>query len=302
MRTDRLRRTLLWTKGHHQQAVEAALNSNTDCICFECEDMVIEPEKEAALKGACDAMLHMDFRGKEKIIRPNDINTDRGRRDIEHILPCKPDAIRLPKCEHAIDLLRLDERISKYEAEMNWPHNGIELILTIETPLGLINGYELASCCERISGIGLGAGDLTGAMDINRDLTPGSVQLLYAKQKMVMDGKAAGLQIFDTTVNGKGVNLDDFIKQDTEFIKNMGFTGRSVSILSHIDIINKVFAPTEEEVSLARRMIEGYDAGVKAGITEVYVDGKFVDPPKVFRMERILALDERIKRRIGMNK
>ena len=297
MKTDRLRRTLLWTKGHHPEEVEAALNSNADCICFECEDMVIEPEKEAALQGACHAMRTMDFRGKEKIIRPNDITTDRGRRDIEAILPCKPDAIRVPKCEHVIDLLRLDEQISKFEAEQGWAHNSIELILTLETPIGIISGYELASCCERITGIGLGAGDLTGAMDINRDLTPGSTQLLYAKQKMVMDGKAAGVQIFDTTVNGKGVNLDDFIEKDTQAIKNIGFTGRSVSILSHIDIINRVFAPTEEEVSLARRMVAAYDEGVKAGVTEIYVDGKFVDPPKVYRMMRVIELDQKIRAR-----
>ncbi|NLF27711.1 MAG: hypothetical protein GX592_07410 [Clostridiales bacterium] len=297
MKQQKLRRTLLWTKGHHPREVEAALASNADAIVFECEDMVIAPEKEAALQGAVHAMMTMDFRGKEKIIRPNALDTDRGQRDLEAILPCKPDAIRLPKCEHVADLLALDDRLSKYEAEQGWEHNSIELILTLETPLGVLNAYELASCCERITGMGLGAGDLTSAMGVDRDLTPGSVQLLYAKQKMVMDGKAAGVQLFDTTVICFGDELDDFIAQDTAFIKNLGFTGRSVSMLRHIDIINRVFAPSAEEVALARKIVEGYAAGVAAGVTEVFVDGHFVDPPVVSKEEMVVELDRMIRER-----
>ena len=45
MKTGRLRRTLLWTKGHKPEEVTAALASNADCIVFECEDMVIPPER-----------------------------------------------------------------------------------------------------------------------------------------------------------------------------------------------------------------------------------------------------------------
>ncbi len=295
--SEKLRRTLLWTKGHHPKEVEAAIASNADAIVFECEDMVIAPEKEAALQGAAYAMTNLDFRGKERIIRPNALDTERGQRDLEIILPCKPDAIRLPKCEYVEDILRLDERISRFEAERGWAHNSIELILTLETPMGVRNAYELASCTDRVTGMGLGAGDLTSAMGVDRDLTPGSLQLLYAKQKMVMDGKAAGVQLFDTTVICFGDELDDFIAKDTAFIKSLGFTGRSVSMLRHIDIINRVFAPTAQEVELAQKMVAGYAEGVAKGLTDVFVDGHFVDPPIVAKAEAVLEMDRLIRER-----
>ena len=237
MKTNRLRRTLLWTKGHKPEEVRLALESNADCIVFECEDMVVPPEKEAALQGAAQAMRTLNFYGKERIIRPNDITTERGKRDLEVILPCRPDALRLPKCEDVGVLLELDRRLTDYEREQGWPENSIELILTLETPRGIRLAYEMASCCDRITGMGLGAGDLTSAMGVDRDLTPGSLQLLYAKQKMIMDGKEAGVQLFDTTVLCKDMNsdsLDAFIREDTMANKSLRHYGKKrLHVASH---------------------------------------------------------------------
>lgn len=300
MKTNRLRRTLLWTKGHKDDEVRAALASNADAIVFECEDMVIPPEKEAALQGAARAMRSMNFYGKERIIRPNDITTERGMHDLEVILPCKPDALRLPKCEDVGVLLNLDRRLSAYEQKQGWEENSIEIILTLETPKGIRLAYEMASCCKRITGMGLGAGDLTSAMGIDRDLTPGSLQLLYAKQKMIMDGKEAGVQLFDTTVLCKDMNsasLDAFIQQDTIANKSYGITGRSVSMLRHIDIINGVYAPSEEEVELAAKIIKGYEQGVRDGISEIFVDGHFVDAPVIRKQQEVLEMARRIHER-----
>ena len=300
MKTNRLRRTLLWTKGHKPEEVRLALESNADCIVFECEDMVVPPEKEAALQGAAQAMRTLNFYGKERIIRPNDITTERGKRDLEVILPCRPDALRLPKCEDVGVLLELDRRLTDYEREQGWPENSIELILTLETPRGIRLAYEMASCCDRITGMGLGAGDLTSAMGVDRDLTPGSLQLLYAKQKMIMDGKEAGVQLFDTTVLCKDMNSDSleaFIREDTMANKAYGITGRSVSMLRHIDIINGVYAPSAEEVKLAEKIISGYEDGVKAGLSEIFVEGHFVDAPVIHKQQEVLNMERMIRER-----
>lgn len=305
MKTDRLRRTLLWTKGHKEEEVRMALESNADCIVFECEDMVVPPEKEAAVQGAARAMRTMNFYGKERIIRPNDITTERGRRDLEVILPCRPDALRLPKCEDVGLLLELDRRLTKYEREQGWSENSIELILTLETPKGIRLAYEMASCCERITGMGLGAGDLTSAMGVDRDLTPGSLQLLYAKQKMIMDGKEADVQLFDTTVLCKDMNsdaLDTFILEDTIANKAYGITGRSVSMLRHIDIINGVYAPSAEEVELANKIIAGYEKGVRAGLSDIFVEGHFVDAPVLRKQQEVLDMDRRIREREALRR
>ena len=298
----KLRRSLVWANGNNFDKIKAVIESDADAVVLDLEDLCPAPEKDAARAGAVKVFTEWDFKGKERIVRPNPLDTELGQKDIEALLPSVPDAIRLPKCETPEYVLTLDNRLSEFERRNGLPQNRIEIILMLETPLGIINGYQMASCCERVTGMGIGAGDLTNAMGVPRDLTPGSLQLLYAKQKMVMDAKAARVQVFDTTVICQPDKMDAmnaFIEEDTKVIKMMGFTGRSVSMLPHIDIVNRVFAPTHEEETLARKIVRGYEEGLAAGLSEVFVDGNFVDPPIVENAEKVVALADCIAAKAG---
>lgn len=296
------RRTLLWVNGNNEEKLKKAIASNADAVVLELEDLVPAPEKEAARAGAVKALREVDFKGKERIVRINHPDSDWGKADMEAIFPLIPDAIRLPKCETVDYVLRVDRLLAEAEERQGVARNTIELILMIETPLGVINGYQLATCCERITGMGLGAGDLTSAMGVDRDIDPDSEQLLYAKQKMVMDAKAAGIQVFDTTVitsDPDGASLNEFIAKDTMRDKVMGFTGRSVSMLPHIDIINRVFTPSKSEYELAVKIVNGYEEQMAQGISEIFVEGNFVDPPIRDKAQGVIDTVEMICRKEG---
>lgn len=300
----KLRRTILWVNGNDFEKLEKALASKADAICIELEDLVTAPEKEQARAGAVKMLTEIDFKGKERIVRINHPNSAWGKKDMEAIFPLIPDAIRLPKCETVEYVLEADKCLAEAERMAGVPRNTIELILMLETPLGIINGYQMATCCRRVTGMGIGAGDLTSAMGVNRSLDPDSVQLLYAKQKMIMDAKAAGVQVFDTTVisHDNGDSLSDFIEKDTRRDKEMGFTGRSVSMLPHVDIINNVYRPTQEEYDLAVKMVNGYEEQMAQGISEVFVDGNFIDPPIRDRAQQVIDLMHAISVKEGLTK
>lgn len=298
----KVRRTLLWVNGNNEEKLKKAIESNADAIVLELEDLVPAPEKEKARAGAVKALKETDFKGKERIVRINHPASEWGKADMQAIFPLIPDAIRLPKCETVEYVLSIDKLLAEEEARQGVPRDTIELILMIETPLGVINGYRMATCCKRITGMGLGAGDLTSAMGVDRDIDPNSEQLLYAKQKMVMDAKAAGVQVFDTTVitnDPDGASLSEFIAKDTERDKKMGFTGRSVSMLPHIDIINRVFTPTKEEYKLAVEMVKGYEEQMAQGVSEIFVDGNFVDPPIRDKAQAVIDVVEMICKKEG---
>lgn len=298
----KLRRTLLWVNGNDTDKLKAAIESNADVIVLELEDMCPASDKIAAREGAVEALKNWDFKGKERGIRINSLDSPWGRQDLEAILPCVPDFIRLPKCETVDYVIGVDAILTQYELTHGLSQNTIELILMLETPLGIINGYQMAVCSKRVTGMGLGAGDLTSAMGVDRDVTVGSIQLLYAKQKMLMDAKAAGIQVFDTTVvcqQDQMEELNDFISRDTRNIKNMGFTGRSVSMLPHVELINQVFSPTEEEVRLAHSLINGYQKAMEDGISEIFIEGHFVDPPIVEKAQQVISLADQIINRHG---
>lgn len=283
----RLRRSLLFVNGNDFEMLKKGVDSNADAIVLELEDAIPYSKKNEARDCSFKALTSYDFRGKEKVVRINPYTSEHGREDVRVLLPAKPDALRLTKCESPEYILGLDKIVTDFEKQNGLPHNGIEFILTIESPLGIINAYELAKCTDRITAIGLGAGDLTCSMDIDRILEKDTLQLLYAKQKLVMDGKAAGVQVIDTTIISLD-DMDNFVEYDTTFIKNLGFTGRSVSMLSHIDIINKCFTPSQHELMLAKKIIQAYENNMDTGKSDIFVDGHFVDPGIADRSKRML--------------
>lgn len=72
-----------------------------------------------------------------------------------------------------------------------------------------------------------------------------------------------------------------------------------MSMMPQIDIINRVFAPTEEEVRLAHRLIEGYQEAMSRGESYIFVEGQFVDPPIVEKACKVIALADQILERHG---
>lgn len=297
----RVRRTLMFVNGYDTNKLMRAIESNVDCIVLELEDLCPPHMKEAARNGAVNALRNIDFKGKERIVRINDPRTLLGKLDLEAILPEHPDALRLPKCDTVDYISYVDREISLAEKKYGFEENSIEIIIVIENPLGVKNLYDLACCSPRVTGITLGAGDLTSSMGVERDLTPGSLQLLYVKQKLIMASKLAGIQAHDTTVSSQDPNdpnLEEFIIKDTMNDKIMGFTGRSVSMFNHIDIINNIYAPTDEEFNLSKKLISGYREAIERGETgDVWIDGHFVDKPVIEMAEQKIKLYEAIHSR-----
>jgi citrate lyase subunit beta/citryl-CoA lyase len=284
----RLRRTLLWVPGNRWEKICEAINTQADCLTLDLEDSVPVLEKEKARETVLKALKELDFQGKEKIVRINPVNTVLGQTDIQTIIKGNPDAIRLPKCENLEYVLELDRILSDYEKETS---NSIKIILMIETPLGIRNAYELATCTKRIVAIGLGAEDLTTELKTSRSTTGLELELMYARQKLMIDGRAAGVDVIDSSCLAIN-NLDD-LRRETEMIKQMGFDGKSVAHESQVTVVNDVFNPSQDEINYAQKVMEFYTQAEREGSFQVFLEGKMIDVPVVRKahvlMERAKA-------------
>ena len=289
----RLRRTIFWAKAIKPDVVKQAIESNVDALCFDLEDGVIANLKDQARAATVDMLKNWDCRGKERIVRINKFHTPEQKADLEAILPCKPDALRIPKCENVEDLLWLDQLLRDFENANGMEENSIEMILMIETALGMLRVYELASCCKRITAVGIGMEDFTTSMGIKRIYELGNTDLLYARQRMVLACKAANVQAIDSGTLFKG--NPEYMRQDTIIDKRQGFDGRSVGDLAQVDVVNEVFSPSKEDVEWAHRVITAYAEGMAAGENYIHVDGFTIDPPVIFKAERILEQQKQIE-------
>lgn len=282
---NRKRRSLIWVNVLVEGKLKKAIDSEADCIVMDLEDTLPIAQKAEGREAVVEALQQVDFRGKERIVRINSLDTPYAMADLAAVLPARPDSIRLPKCETADQVKRVDAIITSFEQENGLTPGDIGLILMIETPKGVFNARELASSSSRVWAIGIGLEDLTTEMGINRRYELGCNQMLFAKQMVVMAAKEAGIQALDSSTL---INDPEFIYKDCRDSRDMGFDGRSMVNVDHVAAIKRGYMPSEEEIYWANGVIETYRR-TKTLDTEPYYGTLFVDIPVVKKAENILA-------------
>ena len=100
----------------------------------------------------------------------------------------------------------------------------------------------------------------------------------------LLAGSAAGVAIIDTPV----VELAalPLLEQESVEAATMGFTGKLVIHPSQVDIVNKAFLPSAEEVAYARAVV----AAAKNASGAFRFEEKMIDAPHLKSARRILAL------------
>ena len=71
--------------------------------------------------------------------------------------------------------------------------------------------------------------------------------------------------------------------------RDMGFDGKTLIHPAQIEISNRAFAPSEEELDLARRQIEAFEAARAAGQGVAVVDGRIVENLHIVTARQTLA-------------
>src|SRR5690606_15569354 len=128
-------------------------------IMFDLEDSVSIKEKDSARFLVHNALKTLDFGNTETVVRINGLDTPFGREDLEAIVRARPDVIRIPKTEKAQDVLEVESIISEIEEKAGIEVGTTKLMAAIESPLGVINAFEIAKSSKRLIGIALGAED-----------------------------------------------------------------------------------------------------------------------------------------------
>ena len=75
----------------------------------------------------------------------------------------------------------------------------------------------------------------------------------------------------------------------------MGFDGKTLIHPSQVEPCNAAFAPTVEELDLARRQVAAFEEADSAGKAVAVVDGKIVENLHVTAAKRMLAADRLIR-------
>ncbi len=273
---DKLRRSRLYLPGNEPKFfVNAGLHA-PDGIILDLEDSVAPSEKDAAQLIVRNTLRSVDFYGAERMVRINQL--PKGLDDLKYIVPHNVHVILIPKCESAEQVKSAAQEIKLLKSEYAITGT-IYLMPIIESALGVIKAYEIATASEKICSLAIGLEDYTA--DIGTQRTNEGRESIFARQMLVNAAKAAGVQAIDTVFSD--VADMEALRQSVIEAKSLGFEGKGCIHPRQIKVVHEAFAPTTDEIEKAKKIVQAFEEAEKNGLGVVSLGSKMIDPPVVKR-------------------
>ncbi|MER8072954.1 CoA ester lyase [Streptomyces sp. NPDC094034] len=291
---------MLYVPGDDDRKLAKADSSGADAVVLDLEDSVAESNRGVA-RGKVRKFLDdrpPERRDYQLWVRINALD-DSALVDLAAVAGGAPDGVVLPKIDGPDDVLRLAHHLDALEVREGVApgHTKICAVAT-ETPAAVLRLHEFALVrLPRLVALNWGAEDLSAAIgaSTNVDAT-GRWTLTYRwiRSAVLLAAKAAGVQAIETV----HVNYRDTegLRVSCREAAQEGFTGRAAIHPDQVAPINEEFAPSAEDVSLARTIVAAFEAsGGEVGT--VGIDGHMLDIPHLKRARNVLQLHKHSQRR-----
>ncbi|MFC6687152.1 HpcH/HpaI aldolase/citrate lyase family protein [Jhaorihella thermophila] len=276
-------RSVLYIPGCKPRALDKARSLAVDAIIFDLEDAVSADEKDNARETLKEALAQGGYDPRVKIVRINGLDTDWGQADAEAVMQMDADVVLLPKVSSADDI---DALAAITGDKPIWA--------MMETPRGMLNAAEIAAH-PLLTGMVMGTNDLAKELQVR--YRPDRMPLMTGLGLCLLAAKAEGVVIIDGVYNA--FKDEEGLAAECEQGRDMGFDGKTLIHPAQIEIANKAFAPTPEEIELARRQIEAFEKVQAEGQGVAVVDGRIVENLHVETAREILAKAAMIESVLG---
>jgi len=283
-------RSLLFVPGDSEKKLAKAEGIAADVLILDLEDAVAAERKGLARGLVREYLAARRERPRQQLwVRINPIDQVEAGPDLSVVIPSRPDGIVLPKSRSPDDVEVLGRRLGHYETEHEIRAGSIRILpIATETPQSLFSLGEYAHVAKRLAGITWGAEDLAAAVGAtaNRE-ADGRWTAPYqlVRSLSLFAAHAAGVAAIDTL-------FADFrdsrgLEASCADARRDGFTGKLAIHPDQVEIINRSFTPSQQEIERARRIVELFGANPGAGTLSL--DGSMLDLPHLRQAQRILA-------------
>ena len=284
---DRFRFSRLYLPGNNPALfINAGLHS-ADGIILDLEDSVAPDKKNESRYLVRNALRQVNFYGAERMVRIN--QGDRGLEDLDYVIPHNVNLILIPKCESGATVKAVEDRIGEIR-KLYSIENEIFLMPVIESALGIENAYTIAGSSHSVIGMAVGLEDYTADLGVAR--TKEGKESFYARSRVVVAAKAAGIQPIDSVFSDVG-DMEG-LKETVLASKALGFEGMGCIHPRQIPVIRNGFAPTEAEIEKSKDIVRAFEEARLNGLGVVALGAKMIDAPVMNRAYKILELAERL--------
>ncbi len=272
-------RSVLYIPASKERALEKAKTLPVDAIIFDLEDAVAPDEKVAARNLLAKTLAAGGYGPRARIVRINGLDTEWGENDAKAAAQMDCDAVLLPKTNGAKDVEALARIV-----------HGKDIWCMMETPRGILHAEEIADH-EAVAGFVMGTNDL--AKDLTTRFRADRLPMQASLGICLLAARAAGIVCVDGVYNA--FKDEDGLRAECEQGRDMGMDGKTLIHPAQVAITNEVFAPSADEVDLARRQIAAFEEAIAAGQGVAVLDGKIIENLHVETARATLAKAEAIE-------
>jgi len=276
----RPRRSVLYMPGANERALEKARTLAADALILDLEDAVAPDAKVEARARVCAAACSDGYGGREIVIRVNGLDTEWHAEDVIAAAAAGPDAILVPKINSAADVHAVEAALEAADAP-----ESMAIWAMLETPVAMLHAEEITTSSNRLTAFVMGTNDL--AKELHAEQVPGRQPLLFGLSACLLAVRHAGKVILDGVYN----DINDEVGFEAECVqgRQLGFDGKTLIHPGQLEACNRVFAPSPEELTQARRIIEAFEQAEAEGRGVVTVDGRMIENLHVANAHRALA-------------
>ena len=283
----RIMRSWMFVPGHQQRMIDKAYGLKLDVAMFDLEDGVPPGEKNTARAMMAETLARPSS-GMLRFVRIHPAGTKEMEADLPAVIRPGLDGLTLTKVNCPEDVLRVSAVLDEREEQAGLQRGSVRLLATIESARGLIQAAAIAASSPRLVALMFGAEDFAMNLGMFNVRQGEAGDFLYARSALVVAAASEGLQAIDRVY--LDIRSPTGLERDTRLARDLGFTGKALIHPAQIEVVERVFRPTDAEVEYARRVVEAFEAAEAAGAGAVAVDGQMVDLPVVERARRVLQL------------
>ncbi len=284
-------RTALFVPGNRPDRVDKAVNTAADVVIIDLEDAVPYSQKKETRPVVREKIL--DYRERPVFVRINALDTEFFQEDLAAVVVEGLSCVMVPKVAAAAQILEINRGLLEVEAKKGMRPGSVSIIPLIESALAVENVFQIVSQStdpQRLFTVAFGAADF--ALDMGFEITKTGEELFYPRARIAVACRAAGVEPPLDTPFMIDLKDPEALEADIKRACQLGFQGKLCIHPNQIDICNRLFSPTTEEIEYAQKVVQAFNEAEAGGTAAIQLDGKFVDYPVVERCRRILKISK----------
>ena len=292
-------RSLLNVPGNRPDMLAKARGYGADALILDLEDAV-PADRKAEARDIVAATLGEWSAGPDApitYVRVNGLDTGLLEADLDAIVQSGLAGIQLPKSHDAATIRRVDAELTRLERERGLAPDAVEILVSLESARGVLFAWEVLTAATRVGSVMIGTAqdaDLQG--DVGYLTTDSGDETLHIRSHVVLAARAAGIT---NPIDGVYADHRDAagLEVAARRARELGYRGKKLIHPAQIEVVHRVFTPTERELDVHRRVLEAMAAAAAEGRATAVVDGRMVDVAMADTARRVLAQAEEYRTR-----